>query len=62
MAMRMRVVDVEGRHLAFASDVPIRGVGHWPEVIISDDRMVRVYTDRDDLPRVGVFRIRKPGK
>lgn len=60
VGIRMRVVDAEGQHLAFANDVPIQGVGLWPEVIIGEDRVIRVYTDENDLPRVGVFRIRKP--
>ena len=59
VGIRMRVVDADGKHLAFANDVPMRGVGHWPEVIIHADRLMRVYTDENDLPRIGVFRIRK---
>jgi hypothetical protein len=59
VSIRMRVIDVDGKHLAFANDVPMRGVGHWPEVIIDEDRLMRVYTDENDLPRIGVFRIRK---
>ncbi len=59
ITMRMRVLDPEGEHLAFATDIPLRNIGHGAKVIIESDRLIRVDTDENDLPRIGVFRIRK---
>lgn len=58
---RFRVLDPEGRHIAFADPFPARNAGLGSTVHIGTSSVLRVFEDADGVPMVGVFRIRKPG-
>jgi hypothetical protein len=57
---RFRILDPDGRHIAFANPFPARNVGLTNNVHIGTTSVLRVYRDADDVAVVGVFGIRKP--
>ena len=57
---RFRVLDPEGRQIAFADPFPARSVGLGSKLHIGDQSVLRAYEDADGVPIVGEFRIRKP--
>ena len=57
---RFRILDPDGRHIAFANPFPARNVSLSNDVHIGTTSVLRVYRDADDVAIVGVFGIRKP--
>jgi hypothetical protein len=59
MHRRFRIIDPDGRHIAFADSFPVRPVGIGSPTSIGASSIVRAFEDADGVPKVGVFRIRK---
>jgi hypothetical protein len=59
MHRRFRIIDPDGRHIAFADSFPVRPVGIGSPTSIGGSSIVRAFEDADGVPKVGVFRIRK---
>jgi hypothetical protein len=59
MQRRFRILDPNGRHIAFADSFPVRGVGLGSRTYIGSTAVVRAFEDADGVPKVGVFPIRK---
>ena len=62
MHHRFRVLDPNGRHIAFADSFAVRPVGLGARTYIGSTSIVRAFEDADDVPKVGVFQIRKGGR
>jgi hypothetical protein len=58
--LRFRVLDPDGKHIAFASPFPIHSLSR-ETVYIDSGSVIRSFEDSIGVPKVGVFRIRKGG-
>ena len=57
---RFRILDPEGRLIAFADPLPMRNVGLINDMKIERNTVLRAIEDSNGIPMIGVFRIRKP--
>jgi hypothetical protein len=62
LSQRFRVLDPDGRLIAFANDFPVRPIGLMDAHEIGDTAVLRAITSADDVPMLGVFRITKAGR
>jgi hypothetical protein len=56
---RFRILDAEGRQIAFADSLPTQNAGLNTRAYIGANVVIRPIEDADGVPMVGVFRIRK---